>query len=69
MPFDEAKQVFAENLEYHADVRAIWPLVFKVVKEGYNVRSARMSLGRGRCWVRVLRSALDRGGGGCDETL
>lgn len=46
MPFDEAKQIFAEDLKDHADVRAIWPLVFKVVKEGYNVRSTGMSLGR-----------------------
>lgn len=44
MPFDEAKQIFAEDLEHHADVRAVRPLVFKVVEEGYNVRSARMCL-------------------------
>lgn len=69
MPLNETKQIFSKDFEHHADMRAIWPLVFKVVKKGYNVGPARMSLRRGRCRVRILRSGLNRRCGRGDETL
>ena len=31
---NEAEQILAEDLEYHTDVSAIWPLVPEVVEEG-----------------------------------
>lgn len=34
VPADEPEEIFAEDLEYHTDVSAIWPLVPEVVEEG-----------------------------------
>ena len=34
VPADEPEEIFAEDLEYHTDVSAIWPLVPEGVEEG-----------------------------------
>lgn len=44
MPFDETKEILTKDLEHHADMGAIWPLVFEVVQEGYDVGSARVGV-------------------------
>jgi len=56
MSFDETEEVLTQHLEDHTDVCAIRTLVFEVIKERYDVRSAWMSVRRGqwRVWV-VLR--------------
>ena len=44
MAFDEAQEILSEDFKDHADMGAVGTLVFKVVKEGYDVRSARMGV-------------------------
>lgn len=42
VPLDEAEQVLAEDLEYHADVSAIRALVPEMVQEGDDVGAPGM---------------------------
>jgi hypothetical protein len=44
MPFDEAKKILAKDLEYHADVCTIGAFMPEVIKEGYDMGTAGMSL-------------------------
>ena len=55
VPLDEPEQILAEDLEDHADVRAVRALVSEVVQERDDVRLARVRLRRRQRWVRVLR--------------
>ena len=66
---DESEQVLAQDLEDHADVGAVRPLVSEVVEERNDVRFARMCLRGREGRVRVLEGRLGRGRGGCDESL
>jgi hypothetical protein len=54
MALYEAQEIFAENLEYHADVSSVWTDMAEVIEKGDDMRSAWMSLRRGklRVWVR-----------------
>lgn len=65
MALDETEQVLSEDLEDHADVGAVGPLVSEVVEEGNDMGSAGMCEGGGRGSVWVVGG---RGGGG-DESL
>jgi hypothetical protein len=42
IPLDQPEEVFAEHLEYHADVFSVRSLVFEVVDETDDVMPARM---------------------------
>lgn len=44
---DKPKQVLAEYFKHHANVRAVGPIVAKVVDQSYDVRTAGMRFGRG----------------------
>ena len=66
---DEPEQVLAQDLEHHADVRAVRALVSEVVEERNDVRSARMGLRGREGRVRVLCAGRDGGRGRGDESL
>jgi len=62
MTLDQAEKVFSEDFENHADMGSMGTFMAKVVQEGDDMGTTRMSLsGRGR-WN-------GRGGGGGDEAL
>ena len=44
MSLDEAEEIFAQDLENHADVNTIWALMLEVVEERDDVRTAGVGL-------------------------
>ena len=69
VPLDQPEQVLAEDLEDHADVRAVRALVSEVVEEGNDVGFARVGLRGREGRVRVVGGGCDGWGGGRDEPL
>lgn len=70
MPFDEAEEVLAQDLEDHTNVDTIWTLVLEVVEERDDVRTAGMSLvGRDEALEKLdfVEGSLSVSGGGFDD--
>ena len=57
MPLDETKKIFPEDFEYHADVGTIRAFMSEVIKEGYDMGTARM---RGNGWGRRGDETLEQ---------
>ena len=70
MPFDEAEEVLAQNLEDHTDMDTIWTLVLEMVEERDDVRTAGVGLvGRDEALEKLdfVEGSLGVSGGGFDD--
>lgn len=70
MSLDEAEEIFAQDLEHHANVNTIWALVLEMVEERDDVRTAGVGLVGGDETLEKLdfvEGGLGVAGGGFDD--